>query len=84
MSQIVIPYLPYEARLHPEDGRASDGIGSRAPGDILYAHCLQCLPYLVARLHVDMLHAALRKMELPQHGIIRKHGKDIRQGIAHT
>ena len=83
-SEVIVPYLADESGFHAEDSRASDGVGSRASCYELYSHRFQCPPDLVACLHIDMLHAAFREVELLEKRIIRKDGKNIRQCISDT
>ena len=83
-AQLVVSDFADEARRHAEDGCTNDGVGSAAAGDIFNAERLEGGPYHIARLHVNMLHAALGQMVGLEQRIVRQYGQNIRQSIANS
>ena len=84
VTEIIVSYLANESGFHSEDGSAGDGVGSRASRYELNAHRLEGLPYLVACLHIDMLHASLWKMELLKEPVIGQDGQNVRQSVSYA
>ena len=84
MSEIVVADLTDKSGLHAEDGSSCNGIGCRASCHELYAHRSESLPNLISCLHIDMLHASLRKMELLQELVIRKDCKNVGKRVSDT
>ena len=83
-SKVIVTNLTDKSRLHAENGCAGDSISCRSSCDKLYSERLQCLPDLISRFHIHMLHAAFRQFQLLQQRIIRKHCKDVSQCVSYS
>ena len=83
-AELVVSDLADEAGGHAEDGGADNGVGRTAAGDVFDAQGLEGGPYLVARFHVYVLHAALGQMVCLQEAVVRQDGQDIREGVANS
>ena len=82
VAQVVVSHLAYEAGIHSEYGCSCDRVRRRSSCHKLHSHRFECLPDLVAGLHVHMLHAAARKMVLLQESVVREDCKYVGQRIA--
>ena len=83
-SELVVSYLPDETGRHAENRGAGDCVGGRTAGHILHPERLERCPDLVSGLHVNMLHAAFRKMVVVEERVILQNCQDVGEGVPYS